>query len=322
MAATDKLFAGSIPETYDRFLVPLIFESYARDLAERLARVEPREVLETAAGTGVLTRAMASRLPAQARIVATDLNQTMLDHAQKRLHDGRITWRQADALALPFEDRSFDIVACQFGAMFFPDKVQGYREARRVLKRGGHFFFNVWDAISANEFADVVTQALAMLFPQDPPRFMARIPHGYHDVETIREELTAAGFKEISIATVEGKSLLAARACDRLLRRNSTAERNRRPGCFAPGRRHENGGRSPGASIWQGTDRRSHQGARDRRRLLEHLPIRLKSPSLACRACVLLPNNGRIEAPGDERTLRSSEMISARVRALFYSAVG
>ena len=209
MAATDKLFAGSIPETYDRFLVPLIFESYARDLAERLARVEPREVLETAAGTGVLTRAMVSRLPAQARIVATDLNQTMLDHAQKRSHDGRITWRQADALALPFEDQSFDIVACQFGAMFFPDKVQGYREARRVLKRGGHFFFNVWDAISANDFADVVTQALATLFPQDPPRFMARIPHGYHDVEKIREELTAAEFKEISIATVDGKSLAA-----------------------------------------------------------------------------------------------------------------
>jgi ubiquinone/menaquinone biosynthesis C-methylase UbiE len=206
VAATDKLFAGSIPETYDRFLVPLIFESYARDLAERLARVAPREVLETAAGTGVLTRAMASRLPAQARIVATDLNQTMLDHAQKRSHDGRITWRQADALALPFEDQSFDIVACQFGAMFFPDKVHGYREARRVLKRGGHFFFNVWDAISTNEFADVVTQALATLFPQDPPRFMARIPHGYHDVEKIRAELTAAEFKEISIATVDGKS--------------------------------------------------------------------------------------------------------------------
>ena len=141
MAATDKVFAGSIPETYDRFLVPLIFESYARDLAERLARVEPREVLETAAGTGVLTRAIASRLPAQARIVATDLNEPMLNHAQRQSHDGRITWRQADALALPFEDRSFDVVACQFGAMFFPDKGQGYREARRVLKRGGHFFF-------------------------------------------------------------------------------------------------------------------------------------------------------------------------------------
>jgi ubiquinone/menaquinone biosynthesis C-methylase UbiE len=216
MAATDKLFAGSIPEIYDRFLVPLIFESYARDLAERLARLEPREVLETAAGTGVLTRAMASRLPPQARIMATDLNPPMLNHAQSQSRDGRITWRQADALALPFQDQSFDAVACQFGAMFLPDKVQGYREARRVLKRGGHFLFNVWDRISENQFADVVTQALATLFPQDPPRFMARIPHGYHDVETIREELTAAGFVEISVDTVVARAAPPRRAILRL----------------------------------------------------------------------------------------------------------
>jgi ubiquinone/menaquinone biosynthesis C-methylase UbiE len=207
MAATDKLFAGSIPEIYDRLLVPLIFESYARDLAGRVAVVEPQDVLETAAGTGVLTRAIAARLPAQARIMATDLNQPMLDRASERQsHDGRIKWRQADALALPFEDQTFDVVACQFGAMFFPDKVQGYREASRVLKRGGHFFFNVWDRISENEFADVVTEALATLFPQDPPRFMARIPHGYHDVEMIRKELTAAGFMDISVETVDDTS--------------------------------------------------------------------------------------------------------------------
>ena len=103
-------------------------------------------------------------------------------------------------------DRRFDAVVCQFGAMFFPDKVQGYKEARRVLKPGGHFVFNAWDRIEANEFADVVTEALAALFPQDPPRFMARIPHGYHDVARIREELTAAGFGSISIDTLEGVS--------------------------------------------------------------------------------------------------------------------
>jgi ubiquinone/menaquinone biosynthesis C-methylase UbiE len=207
VAATDKLFAGSIPEIYDRLLVPLIFESYARELAAQVASVEPQDVLETAAGTGVLTRAIAARLPTQARIVATDLNQPMLDRAaQRQADDRRITWRQADALALPFEDQRFDVVACQFGAMFFPDKVQGYREARRVLKRGGHFFFNVWDRISENEFADVVTEALARLFPKDPPRFMARIPHGYHDVKTILEELTAAGFAKISVESVDHKS--------------------------------------------------------------------------------------------------------------------
>jgi ubiquinone/menaquinone biosynthesis C-methylase UbiE len=207
MVATDQLFAGSIPEVYDRFLVPLIFEPYALDLAERLAKTDPRDVLETAAGTGVLTRAIASRLPANARIVITDLNQPMLGHAKARQsHDGRIEWRQADALALPFEDQSFDAVVCQFGVMFFPDKVRGYEEARRVLKPGGRFFFNVWDQISENEFADSVTGALAALFPHDPPRFLARIPHGYHDVDQIRGELNAVGFADISVDAVDDTS--------------------------------------------------------------------------------------------------------------------
>lgn len=209
MVATDKVFAGSIPEMYERFLVPLIFEPYARDLAERIAGVAPRDLLETAAGTGVVTRAFAARLPAQVRIVATDLNQPMLDHAASKLPDDRVTWRQADAQALPFAKSEFDVVACQFGAMFFPDKIAAYKEARRVLKPGGRFFFNVWDKISANEFADVVTQALATLFPQDPPRFLARTPHGYHDVEKIRADLAAAGFAGVSIETVEHRSKAA-----------------------------------------------------------------------------------------------------------------
>jgi ubiquinone/menaquinone biosynthesis C-methylase UbiE len=208
MTTTDKLFAGSIPEIYDRLLVPLIFETYARDLAARVARVGPRNLLETAAGTGVLTRSMVSQLPAGARMTVTDLNQPMLDRAISRLSAGnRITWRQADAMALPFMDESFDAVVCQFGVMFFPDKVQGYREARRVLKPAGNFFFNVWDKIANNEFADVVTQALATLFPEDPPHFMARTPHGYHDVERIREELTTAGFARVSMEALESKSV-------------------------------------------------------------------------------------------------------------------
>ena len=207
VAMVDKVFAGSIPALYERFLVPLIFESYALDLAQRLAKTTPAAVLETAAGTGVLTRALASALPAQARMTITDLNQPMLDHAKGRQPaDSRIEWRQADALTLPFEKQSFDAVACQFGVMFFPDKVQGYKEARRVLKPGGHFFFNVWDRIEDNEFADVVTQALATVFPQDPPRFMARTPHGYHDEKQIREELKAAGFTKISIDAVDARS--------------------------------------------------------------------------------------------------------------------
>ena len=207
MTENDKVFAGSIPELYDTYLVPLIFEAYANDLAERAAALAPKTVLETAAGSGVVTRALASRLDDDARYVVTDLNQPMLDHAaNKQGSDDRITWRQADALDLPFDDASFDAVVCQFGVMFFPDRVAGYAEARRVLEPGGSFLFSVWDHIDANEFADIVTKAAAATFPDDPPRFLARTPHGYHDVNLIREELGKAGFSQISIATLEETS--------------------------------------------------------------------------------------------------------------------
>jgi ubiquinone/menaquinone biosynthesis C-methylase UbiE len=210
MTATDKVFAGSIPEIYDRFFVPLIFEPYAEDLASRVAKLHPTAVLEIAAGTGVVTRAMAARLPASAHLTITDLNQPMLDQARSRqAADRRIEWKQADALALPFADQTFDAVVCQFGVMFFPDKVQGYREARRVLKPGGLYVFNVWDRIEDNEFADVVTQALATMFPDDPPRFLARTPHGHHDGEQIQRELNTAGFTDVSIEAVDHRSKAA-----------------------------------------------------------------------------------------------------------------
>ncbi|RVD71956.1 MAG: class I SAM-dependent methyltransferase [Mesorhizobium sp.] len=202
MLETDKVFAGSVPENYDRYMVPLIFEPYAADLAQRAASLSPGAVLETAAGTGVVTRALAPKLSPAARYVVTDLNLPMLDHAASRQGaDSRIQWRQADALALPFEDAAFDLVCCQFGAMFFPDRPAGYREARRVLKPGGRFLFNVWDRIEENEFADDVTNALARIFPDDPPRFLARTPHGYHDKDLIRSDLEAAGFSHVTIET-------------------------------------------------------------------------------------------------------------------------
>lgn len=202
MLETDKLFAGSVPENYDRYMVPLIFEAYGADLARRAASLSPGAVLEVAAGTGVVTRALAPKLSPGARYVVTDLSQPMLDHAASRQPaDSRIQWRRADAVALPFEDASFDVVCCQFGAMFFPDRVASYREARRVLKPEGHFLFSVWDRIEENVFADDVMKALAQMFPEDPPRFMARTPHGYHDTALIRGDVEAAGFSRVAIET-------------------------------------------------------------------------------------------------------------------------
>jgi ubiquinone/menaquinone biosynthesis C-methylase UbiE len=202
MLEKDKLFVGSIPENYDHYMVPLIFEPFAVDLARRAASLSPGVVLETAAGTGVVTRALAPKLSSGARYIISDLNQPMLDYAASQQgFDSRLEWRQADALALPFENAAFDLVLCQFGAMFFPNRISGYREAKRVLKPGGHLLFNVWDRIEENVFADDVTNALATMFPDDPPRFLVRTPHGYHDKALIRAELEEAGFSHVVIET-------------------------------------------------------------------------------------------------------------------------
>ena len=139
---TDAVFSGSIPSLYDRYLGPVVFEPYAQDLANRLSTLNAERVLETAAGTGIVTRALVSSLAPNVNIVATDLNQPMLDHAAKAVSSSRVSWQKVDAQALPFPDGTFDAVVCQFGVMFFPDKQQAYREARRVLKPGGHFIFN------------------------------------------------------------------------------------------------------------------------------------------------------------------------------------
>jgi SAM-dependent methyltransferase len=168
--------------------------------------MEVAKVLEIAAGTGVVTRALAS-LPKPFSIIATDLNQAMLNQAATTGTARAVTWQRADAMSLPFSDGEFDAVICQFGAMFFPDKAKAFAEARRVLKAGGVFLFNVWDRIAENEFADTVTTALATLFPDDPPRFMARTPHGYHDPAAIARDLAAGGFsKGPRVDTVAARS--------------------------------------------------------------------------------------------------------------------
>jgi len=204
---SDRAFAGSIPRIYDAYMVPMVFAPYAQDITQRLQAIPARRVLEIAAGTGVVTRSLASALPPDVAIVASDLNQAMLDHASSIGTKRPVLWRQADAMALPFDDASFDAVVCQFGVMFFPDRARGYAEVLRVLAPGGAFVFNSWDRIEYNEFAACVTEAAATVFTDDPPRFMARVPHGYSDTSRIRADLAAGGFRDpADIAAVETRS--------------------------------------------------------------------------------------------------------------------
>jgi ubiquinone/menaquinone biosynthesis C-methylase UbiE len=208
MTATDTLFAGSIPAIYDRYMVPLVFAPYAELVAQRVAKLHPSRILETAAGTGVVTQAMNRAVP-DAEIVATDLNPPMLEQAAQRISSPKVHFEAADALALPFPDSSFDLVVCQFGVMFFPDRVRGNSEAYRVLRAGGRYLLVIWDRIEHNLASLQVGREVGSLFPIEAARFLERVPFGYHDVGQIEQDLLAAGFNDIEIETVELRSKAA-----------------------------------------------------------------------------------------------------------------
>ncbi|WP_339913606.1 class I SAM-dependent methyltransferase [uncultured Brevundimonas sp.] len=200
MSGSDSGFTGSIPALYDRYLGPTLFEPFASDLARRFAGFEG-VILETAAGTGRVTCALAAAAP-DATIVATDLNPAMLAQAVQVVSAPNISWSEADAQALPFADATFDAVVCQFGAMFFPDKATAYAEARRVLRPGGQFVFSVWDRMETNELTLAVHQTVGACFPDDPPNFLTRTPFGYHDADAIHRAVSVAGFSDVSVETV------------------------------------------------------------------------------------------------------------------------
>ena len=192
---SDTSFTDEVAQFYDSTLVPLIFESYADDLAARVSALEPSSVLEIACGTGVGTRALAAVLPAACALSASDLNEAMVAYAEGVGTARPVDWRQADVMALAYAERSFDVIVCQFGVMFFPDRVAAYRQIRRVLKPGGTFLFSVWNRIEDNEFAHVVTEAVGALYPDDPPLFLARTPHGHGSPVEIEADVQAAGFR-------------------------------------------------------------------------------------------------------------------------------
>jgi ubiquinone/menaquinone biosynthesis C-methylase UbiE len=195
-------FSGSVPGFYDRHLGPVLFEPYAVDLVSRLPAGDRLRVLEIACGSGIVTRRLRESLGESATLVATDLNEAMVSYARAAVPASGIDWQQADAQALAFDDGAFDVVLCQFGFMFLPDKVQGFREARRVLTTGGVLLANVWHSLEANPVAAAIHATLAGLFPADPPRFL-ETPYGYHDNARIRADMVEAGWEQVQLETVE-----------------------------------------------------------------------------------------------------------------------
>jgi ubiquinone/menaquinone biosynthesis C-methylase UbiE len=202
VAEMNRSFSGSMPELYDRFLVPLQFEPFAKDLAERLEKVTSGQLLELAAGTGVVTRALARTLARAVHITATDLNPAMLEQAKTHAGVQRVAWREADAMALPFPDEAFDHVVCQFGVMFFPDKRAGFREAWRVLRPGGRFLFNVWGDKRGTARL-LAEQVVGEKLSRDPASLVA--PE-YNDIETVKADLAAAGFVSVSAENVSKRT--------------------------------------------------------------------------------------------------------------------
>jgi SAM-dependent methyltransferase len=186
--------AASVFDVYDDLLVPLCFQAHADDLAARLRGLRDAAVLVIACGTGVDTRALADALPASVTITATDLVPGMVERAQRRGTSRPVDWDVADATGLPYEDESFDVVVCQFGAMFFPDKAAAFRESARVLRPDGRFEVSVWDRLDANDFASAVAAAMRETFPDDPPAFLDRMPYSYHDADRLSDDLAGAGF--------------------------------------------------------------------------------------------------------------------------------
>ena len=195
-------FTGNIPEYYDRDLGPAIFVDFARDIARRAAAANPTRVLETAAGTGIVSRALRDALSVEAQLTVTDLNAPMLEVARAKFRTAeQIDLRPADATALPFADRTFDAVVCQFGVMFFPDKDKAYREVQRVLTPGGRYIFSVWDSHRHNAFGRIAHEVVGRFFHADPPQFYL-VPFGYHQIDPIKDSLIDAGFTEINVAVL------------------------------------------------------------------------------------------------------------------------
>ncbi|MBK8787851.1 MAG: class I SAM-dependent methyltransferase [Chitinophagaceae bacterium] len=193
-------FGGPIPELYDRYLGPYIFEPYAQDIAARI-KLPVKQVLEVAAGTGRVTHHIAGCIGKDARLTATDINADMLAVARQRVNAPHIEWMTANAMELPFDDNYFDCVVCQFGYMFLNDRQKGFDEALRVLKPGGQFLFSTWDKVENNITAYISRQIVTAFFKDDPPEFY-KVPFSMYDPAELEAHLVAAGFGNHTVQRV------------------------------------------------------------------------------------------------------------------------
>ncbi len=202
MNTSASAFVGEIPEHYDKGLGPNIFVDYAGRLVDECCAEAVANVIELAAGTGIVSGKLRDRLPKDASLLVTDLNGPMLEVAKKKLEEGdNLRFSVADAMDLPFEEARFDLMVCQFGVMFFPDKVASFREAARVIKPGGRYVFNVWSAMSENPFSQMAHEVARQFFPDDPPGFY-KVPFHYGDPQLVKADLAEAGWGDIRYETI------------------------------------------------------------------------------------------------------------------------
>lgn len=248
--AETNIFIHSSPSLYDRYMGPLLFEPYAQHVAERVALLRPERILETAAGTGIVTRAVSEAVP-EATVVATDVNPALVEFAEQHVQSEQVTFQRADAQDLPFDDATFDFVLCLFGVMLFPDKIRANAEACRVLAPGGRYLLVTFDRLDLNPIPKAAGAAVATLFPDDP-RYMERGPFSYTDTALVEKDLRSAGFEAIELETIELSSRVIARdaAHGIVLGSPFRAEIERSTNRLSSARRQ----RSKGLQPWDGTD--------------------------------------------------------------------
>jgi SAM-dependent methyltransferase len=210
-ATTPISWSGTFPQNYEDNL-KFIFGPYADDLANRVD-LPSGNILELACGTGQVTQRLAAKLNRDVNIWATDLSPDMMAVAQQKVNAQNISWAQVDMCAIPYSEAYFDVVVCQFGLMFAPDKLKALQEIYRVLNKGGRLIFNTWGLLANNKVFQIFNETLVNLMNFDLAG-AEQGPFSLQDEQAVRRLLSSAGFSDVRLASVSktGESPTAAQA--------------------------------------------------------------------------------------------------------------